>query len=353
MERLYDKLAISLICLVGFAMWGGETAPITGFLVMLIYTSLVHLTSGTYIASISIFLAAASCGWAPIFIYALPLILFDALWERRWWLVCPAVSIFINIQAVSNPMRVLIPVVGCIVSMIFYQRIYSLERMASKMKMYRDEAQETNIKLKSRNTILMKSQDDEVYLATLRERNRIAREIHDNVGHMLTRSILQAGALGVVNKDENLRGPLVELKNSLDEAMTSIRQSVHDLHDDSLNLKKAIEESIGSVDDKFEVNFEYDASRDIPGQIKLCVAGVVKEALSNAAKYSSGDKIHIIFREHPMFYQLLVQDDGQPGEISTTGIGLQNMRDRAESVNGRIDFSANEDGFKVFLVIPR
>jgi signal transduction histidine kinase len=41
----------------------------------------------------------------------------------------------------------------------------------------------------------MEKQDYEIYLATLRERNRIAREIHDNVGHMLSRSILQIGAL--------------------------------------------------------------------------------------------------------------------------------------------------------------
>ena len=49
---------------------------------------------------------------------------------------------------------------------------------------------------------MQRNQDYEIYLATLKERNRIAREIHDNVGHMLTRSILQLGALSVINKDE-------------------------------------------------------------------------------------------------------------------------------------------------------
>lgn len=42
-------------------------------------------------------------------------------------------------------------------------------------------------------------------LATLNERNRIAREIHDNVGHLLSRSLLQVGALQVVNRDETVR----------------------------------------------------------------------------------------------------------------------------------------------------
>lgn len=51
---------------------------------------------------------------------------------------------------------------------------------------------------------MQRNQDYEIYLATLKERNRIAREIHDNVGHMLTRSILQLGALSVINKDETV-----------------------------------------------------------------------------------------------------------------------------------------------------
>ena len=51
----------------------------------------------------------------------------------------------------------------------------------------------------------MEKQDTEIYLATLKERNRIAREIHDNVGHMLSRSILMVGALKTVNQAENLK----------------------------------------------------------------------------------------------------------------------------------------------------
>ena len=54
----------------------------------------------------------------------------------------------------------------------------------------------------------MEKQDYEIYLATLRERNRIAREIHDNVGHMLSRSILQMGALITIHKEEPLHGQL-------------------------------------------------------------------------------------------------------------------------------------------------
>ena len=95
--------------------------------------------------------------------------------------------------------------------------------------------------LEKKNQDLLEKQDTEVYLATLKERNRIAREIHDNVGHMLSRSILMVGALKTVNQAENLKVPMEQLDQTLNEAMTNVRQSVHDLHDESVNLKEVME----------------------------------------------------------------------------------------------------------------
>lgn len=62
----------------------------------------------------------------------------------------------------------------------------------------RDTDTELKLVMEQRNRELLEKQDNEIYLATLRERNRIAREIHDNVGHMLSRSILQVGALATI-----------------------------------------------------------------------------------------------------------------------------------------------------------
>lgn len=83
-------------------------------------------------------------------------------------------------------------------------------------------------------------QDYEIHLATLQERNRIAREIHDNVGHMLSRAILQMGALQTIHREEPLHGQLMQINDTLGEAMNSIRESVHDLHNESLDLKQAL-----------------------------------------------------------------------------------------------------------------
>ena len=353
MERLYDKLAVVLICITGFIIWGGDIAPVVGILGMLTITSLVELTRGSVCASVIICISCLFCGVAPIFICAIPVFLYDALWEKRPWLIISSLTIFIHIYDVDNAKVYAIPVIGCLVVIIMYFRIYRLENMVEALKVHRDDAMKSKLRLESRNKLLIKKQDDEAYLATLRERNRIAREIHDNVGHMLTRALLQVGALSVVNEDEKLFEPIEALNSSLNDAMTSIRKSVHDLHDVSVDLKKAIEESIKTLDKRFIAELEYDVDAEVSAGVKLCVLGVVKESLSNAVRHSTGSHIDIVFREHPKFYKLVIADDGRPDPITQTGIGLTNMRERASAVGGRIEFEATDTGFKVFLLIPK
>lgn len=327
-------------------------APVAALLISVGATSSVQLLTGKKAAACIIALWAAACGSMPIFFCALPIMLYDALWEKKWWLVLPAVTVIHGIETLL-PTQIIISLAGMIVAAIIYMRVSKLEEAVNKLTAFRDEITEKNIQLTEQNLRLAAAQDNEIHLATLKERNRIAREIHDNVGHMLTRSLLQSGALLVINKDENMKEPLESLKNTLDSAMTSIRESVHDLHDDSVDLKKIIDESIGTVSDSFEVALDYDLSKNIPGRIKLCIAGVVKEGLSNAVKHSNGNKIKIVLREHPGFYQLMLEDNGSGSEIKESGIGLKNMKDRADIVGGRISFTASDKGFGIFMTIPK
>ena len=164
---------------------------------------------------------------------------------------------------------------------------------------------------------------------------------------------MRSGALLVVNKDEQLAEPLMELRATLDNAMTSIRKSVHDLHDDSIDLRKVIAESVRTAEERFHVQFTYDMGDTVPGKIRLCMAGIVKESLSNVMKHSNGDTVRIILREHPGFYQLMVEDNGCCGRIQNTGIGLQNMEDRARAVGGIIRFTPSDKGFSVFMSINK
>lgn len=223
-------------------------------------------------------------------------------------------------------------------------------QLEQNFRILRDTSTEYHLLLHQKNKDLMEKQDYEIHVATLKERNRIAREIHDNVGHMLSRSILQSGALLAINQQETLNEPLNSLKETLSLAMDSIRKSVHDLHDDSVDLKGTITELLSGFSD-YQINLDYDMGPFVPAPIKYCFISIVKEALSNIAKHSNATSILITLRQHPGLYQLTVTDNGSNTGQNDSGIGLINMQERVKNLNGHLSIST-EHGFRIFVSIP-
>ena len=89
-------------------------------------------------------------------------------------------------------------------------------------------------------------------------------------------------------------------------------------------------------------------SQDLPKVLKYCIISIVKEALSNVTRHSDADRVKLLLREHPAFYQILIQDNGKcvhPGE--GTGIGITNMRQRVETFGGTIDI-LTENGYLIY-----
>lgn len=216
----------------------------------------------------------------------------------------------------------------------------------------RDDSTERNILLKEKNRNLLEQQDAEIYTATLKERNRIAREIHDNVGHLLSRSILVTAAIKAMNQEEAIELPLSQLEETLSSAMTSIRSSVHDLHDESINLKEVVS---GLVKDFTfcPVTFSYDCGYQLPREVKYCFIAIIKEGLTNISRHSNATRVHLSLVEHPGFFQLTLHDNGTTFSArENSGIGLTNMRDRVETLNGYIKIT-HDDGFRIFVTLPK
>ncbi len=227
-----------------------------------------------------------------------------------------------------------------------------------KLHRTRDDSKELEDLLKNKNRRLLEEQDQQVHMATLSERNRIAREIHDNVGHLLSRAILLLGAINTVNKDESLELQLKMLADTLDESMAKMRASVHDLHDDSIDLKKNFEDIISQLNN-YTVNTDLDLDTELPKNVKLTLIGILKEAVTNIVKHSNGDSVSIILHQNYSFCTLSVYDNGslssdvklKIGTESMDGIGLTNIKQRAESLGGDAYFYTN-DGFTVFARLP-
>ena len=255
---------------------------------------------------------------------------------------------------------------GFILAFFLWSHTRQYEILTRNFRQSRDDSEEHALLLSEKNKVLLEKQDYEIYAATLRERNRIAREIHDNVGHVLSRSILMTAACKTINKDESLDPLLGNLEESLNGAMNSIRSSVHDLHDDAVNLEDAIK---GLVKDfSFcPVTLTYDMSRQVPREVKYSLISITKEGLSNVMRHSNADSVNILLREHPALYQLCIEDNGTLGskipdiqtdadsnkmETVSGGMGLSNIRDRVKALGGTVQIT-QEKGFRIFVTIPK
>ena len=235
-----------------------------------------------------------------------------------------------------------------------------IDKLTSSLQKTRDDSTELTLLLQDKNRSLRDKQDYEIYAATLKERNRIAREIHDNVGHLLSRAILITGAMKMTNQISGLQEPFESLDSSLGEAMDSIRKSVHDLHDDAVDLEKALEEII--ADFSFcSVDFSYHLSKTIAREVKYNVIAIVKEALNNVMKHSNANLVQLTVSESEDLYQVMIEDNGttispntptNPLNIETRGIGLINITERVKKLHGTITFYS-QNGFRIYIKLPK
>lgn len=355
MRKIVDKLPLLICCCILFTDSGGNYLPVISLLAAAAVSSLSQYAEKSLLSMCAEIFYLILCLANPLFFAFFPIVLYDILSDKRYSL-CVAAGIVFLIGAGSFEVWQMILLAGCtVMSVVLQKRTSALETVEQKLIEIRDTSAEINMILADSNKRLRENQDYEIHLATLRERNRIAREIHDNVGHLLSRSILQLGAIQLI-KDEQLRGEsLASLSDTLNNAMTEIRSSVHDLHDDSIDLKQAIAESVRPLgENDITVHTEYDVSGNIPNNIKFCVISIVKEGVSNIIKHSSADSVRVVMREHPAFYQLMVEDNGTCDTISDEGgIGLSNMRERVSNLGGFIEISSGKKGFRIFVSLKK
>ena len=239
-----------------------------------------------------------------------------------------------------------------------------------RLRSLRDAVQEDRLVLAERARDLAERQDLEVNCAVLDERARIAREIHDNVGHLLTRSVLQVQAAGVAHgADAPVARDLDAVAATLHEALDTVRASVHDLHDAALDTHTALEALVAEFPGVAgTLSFQADV---LPRPIGLAVIAIVREALSNAVNHGQARHATVRVTEFPRFYQLVVEDDGRAGNASAgvagrtastdagaaaAGLGLTSMAERAHALGGTFSFTplaAPRTGSRVFATFPK
>lgn len=352
MNKLIDKLIIFIICLILYISGENSVYMIAPILAAVIFSGSLSCLEDERMITVIYAAYIVICFLQPLALFFIPLICYDVLLFKFRWIWALALMPYLsNINQLLTVQKGLIPAIT-VTAYILKYRSASFEKMKNDYYKLRDNTKEISIHLENKNKLLLEKQDYEINLAMLKERNRIARDIHDNVGHMLSRSILQIGALLAVNKDTETKESLRSIKDTLSNAMDSIRRSVHDLHDESINLEIEIQ----TIINKFNfcpVEFYYDAESNLDKNLKYCFIAIIKEALSNIAKHSNASKASVKICEHPALYQLIIEDNGNQIDCkNNNGIGLKNISDRAAAFKGNVNISTDK-GFRIFISIPK
>lgn len=300
----------------------------------------------------------------PVFLIFLPFMMYDLLFSSFQFLLFGSFLIVGLGFDTYHPMMLALMFLFCSLCYILKYKSRQFKKLMKEYHKTQDAAVELSLVQEEKNRSILENQDYEINVATLNERNRISKEIHDHVGHLLSRSLLQIGALLTITKEPVIKKSLTDLKNSLSEGMDSIRASIHNMHDESIDLYGTIEGLI--KDFSFcPVTFEYDIYNPPLLKLKYCMIAIIKESLSNIAKHSNGSRASIILKEQPGLYQLIIYDNGTVEERTkailrrcriqgeyTEGMGLQSISDRVKGFQGNINITA-DDGFKLFITIPK
>jgi signal transduction histidine kinase len=170
------------------------------------------------------------------------------------------------------------------------------------------------------------------------ERQRIARELHDETGQGLT--ALGMGIRAVGNKIDARRNPqaaenLGKLEKLVSHSLDELQRLIADLrpsHLDDLGLPAALRWYAGSIEERLPLNVRVEVSGDehrLDDQVKLALFRIVQEALNNAVKHADAKNVAVRLFYLPGVARIEIQDDGR-------GFDLSDLQDRGEPTWGLV-----------------
>ncbi|WP_027404356.1 sensor histidine kinase [Aphanizomenon flos-aquae] len=219
----------------------------------------------------------------------------------------------------------------------------------------RDKLQAANEKLRQ-YALKIESQ------ATLEERNRIAREIHDSLGHSLTALNLQLETALKLSKHDIPRAMtfLATAKELGSKALKDVRQSVSTMRYHPLQ-GQTLEEAIKVLAADFQryngilPSCQISIISPLPMEISTPIYRIIQESLTNISKYAQATEVQLELITTLAGLKLIIQDNGKGFEVgqNTTGFGLQSMRDRTLALGGEFQInSSHNHGCQIIVDIP-
>ena len=199
-------------------------------------------------------------------------------------------------------------------------------------------------------------------LATLEERNRLARDLHDSVKQQVFATAMQLGAAqAMLDTDPaTAKTHLHEAEQLARQAQQELTGLIQELRPAALEGKGLVEALRGYVDDwsrRTAIAAEVKVVGERPLLLKMeqPLFRVAQEALANVARHSGASRVTLRLAWHETSFTMTVTDDGHGFDIQATayGMGLKSMQERLAGVNGRLTItSAQNQGTELTATLP-
>ncbi|USG63339.1 sensor histidine kinase [Brevibacillus ruminantium] len=248
--------------------------------------------------------------------------------------------------------------VGCFVGAKGYRMQYEAFH---QNQIHLEQSQKTLAQLKEAHDELQEAAVHTMQLAVLEERTRIARDLHDQLGHSLTSLIVQLHALkfmlknGPQDAQEAVQNMLFVAKHSLED----IRGSVHTLATDQTSLGLApLRAFLSQTEKNTGLHCELiaeDPELVLTQSISISFYRILQEAVTNTLRHSDASELQVIVAQSDTHFILTIRDNGGLTNQSsvTPGFGLTSMKDRVTELKGVFTYSVlAPHGFEIHVSIP-
>lgn len=200
-----------------------------------------------------------------------------------------------------------------------------------------------------------------VIFATEEERKRIAKDLHDGIGQQL--GGLKLAWQKLIEKENNSleKEKLRDLSKILDETAQDVRAISHQMMPRVLSefgLVPAIEDMLKKSLLNSEIKYEYISEgmeNRLPETIEISLYRICQELINNIIKHSGANFVSVQLMKSKSFIILIVEDNGKGFQMgkSSEGIGLQNISNRVNIINGSVNFERGEkNGTSATIHIP-
>jgi signal transduction histidine kinase len=260
----------------------------------------------------------------------------------------------------------LLPAFAFIAVFSLVLRILRIQKERAETLVHRLE--ESNAELEEAHRQLQKYASEVEELTIVRERTRLAREIHDTLGHYLSILNIQLETISKLQERDPARAvhEIAEARRVASQSMQEVRNAIAALRPTSI-ATLTLTEAIALLGREFEENAgETELTLDLDTQLpplspdmQVALYRAVQEALTNVRKHAHASKVLVRLRYENELLELLVLDNGRGASTSDAnsqpggGFGLVGLRERIELLGGQVAYSPAEPaGYRVTVQVP-